>query len=145
LTEERSAEWQKAAGAFVSLTPRGELRGCIGTCMATQLHLGQEIIHNAVAAATADQRVPPITLDDLAEMDISVDALTAPEKIASDAQLDPKRYGVIVRSDKRGGVLLPDIPHLTCAEQQLATARRKAAIRPDEPAELYRSEVMRYH
>jgi AmmeMemoRadiSam system protein A len=145
LTNELSAEWQRPAGAFVSLTQRGALRGCIGTCLATQLSLVHEIIQNAVAAATADPRFPPITLDDLAEMDISVDVLTSPEKIDSDERLDPKRYGVIVRAGQRGGVLLPDIPQVTTAAQQLAITRRKAGIRPDEPVELYRFEVMRYH
>ena len=103
--------------------------------MATQLRLVQEIIQNAVAATSADSWVPPIRLD----------VLAAPEKIVSDALLDPKRYGVIVRSDKCGGVLLPDIPQVTSTAQQLASARRKAAIRPDEPVELSRFEVMRYH
>ena len=144
-TDELSIAWQTPAGAFVSLTQHGKLRGCIGTCMATQLSLVHEIIQNAVAAATADPRFPPIRLNDLAEMDISVDVLSPPEKIASDAQLDPRRYGVIVRSGTRRGVLLPDIPQVTTAAQQLAISHRKAGIRPDEPVELYRFEVMRYH
>jgi AMMECR1 domain-containing protein len=63
----------------------------------------------------------------------------------SDEQLDPKRYGVIVRSGKRGGVLLPDIPQVTTAKQQLTITRRQAGIRPDEPVEIYRFEAMRYH
>jgi MEMO1 family protein len=144
-TDEITAEWQRPAGAFVSLTQRGELRGCIGTCMATQLSLGQEIIQNAVAAATADPRFPPITLNDMEEMHICVDILTSPEKVEGTEQLDPVRYGVIVRAGTRGGVLLPDIPQVTTAEQQLAIARRKAGIRSDEPVEIYQFEVTRYH
>jgi AmmeMemoRadiSam system protein A len=142
---ELAAAWQRAAGAFVSLTQRGALRGCVGTCTPTQLHLGQEIIHNAVAAACADPRFAPVALDDLEEIDICVDVLTASEPVESDAQLDPKRYGVIVRAGTRGGVLLPDIPQVTTAEGQLAVARRKAGIRPDEAVEIYRFEVMRFH
>jgi AmmeMemoRadiSam system protein A len=144
-SDEPSAEWQRPAGAFVSLTRRGELRGCIGTCMATQLSLFQEIIQNAVAAATADPRFSPITLDDMKELDISVDILASPEKVEGTAQLDPRRYGVIVRAGGRRGVLLPDIAQVTTAEIQVAIARRKAGIRPDEPVELYRFGVTRFH
>jgi AmmeMemoRadiSam system protein A len=142
--EEISIEWQRPAGIFVSLKRQGELRGCIGTCVATQPNLVQEIIQNAVGAATADPRFPPVTLDDLENMAISVDVLTPPEKVGSEEQLDPKRYGVIVRAGEFGAVLLPDIPQVTTVEQQVAIARRKAGIRPDESVEIYRFEVTRY-
>jgi AmmeMemoRadiSam system protein A len=137
--------WQTPAGAFVSLTRRGELRGCIGTCVATQLSLFQEVIQNAVAAATADPRFTPITLDDMGEVDISVDILASPERVEGVDQLDPKRYGVIVHANGRRGVLLPDIAQVTTAEAQVAIARRKAGIGPDESVEIYRFEVTRYH
>jgi AmmeMemoRadiSam system protein A len=144
-TDAHAVEWQQPAGAFVSLKRHGELRGCIGTCVATQPSLVQEIIRNAVAAATADPRFLPVTLDDMEEIDISVDVLASPEKIDSEAQLDPKHYGVIVRAGDRGGVLLPDIAQVTTVESQVAIARRKAGIRPDELVEFYRFEVTRYH
>jgi AmmeMemoRadiSam system protein A len=143
--EEISIEWQRPAGIFVSLKRQGELRGCIGTCVATQPNLVQEIIQNAVGAATADPRFPPVTLDDLEDMAISVDVLTPPEKVEGEEQLDPKRYGVIVRAGEFGAVLLPDIPQVTTVEEQVAIARRKAGIRPDESVEIYRFEVTRYY
>jgi AmmeMemoRadiSam system protein A len=144
-TDELSAEWQRPVGAFVSLARHGELRGYIGPCLATHLHLGQAIIYHAGAAARTDPRFPSVALDDLTEVDISVDVLTAPEKVENNAQLDPKRYGVIVRVGTRGGVLLSDIPQVTTADQQLAIACRKAGIGSDEPVEIYRFEAMRYH
>jgi AmmeMemoRadiSam system protein A len=144
-TDELCIEWQRPAGAFVSLKRQGELRGCIGTCVATQPTLVQEIIQNAVGAATADPRFPPVTLDALEDIAISVDVLTPPEKVEGEEQLDPKRYGVIVRAGEYGAVLLPDIPQVTTVERQVAIARRKAGICPDEPVEIYRFEVTRYH
>jgi AmmeMemoRadiSam system protein A len=143
--DELTVEWQRPAGVFVSLKRHGELRGCVGTCVPTQPTVIQEIMQNAVAAAIADPRFPPVTLAEMAEMDISVDVLALPEKIDGEAQLDPKRFGVIVRAGGRGGVLLPDIPQVTTAELQVAITRRKAGIRPDEPVEIYRFEVIRYH
>jgi hypothetical protein len=142
---ELSLEWQRPAGAFVSLKHHGLLRGCIGTCLPTQPTLAQEIMLNAVGAATADPRFPPVTLDDMADMDISVDVLALPEKVDSEVQLDPQRFGVIVRSGERRAVLLPGIPQVTTATVQVAITRRKAGIRPDEPVEIYRFEVTRYH
>jgi AmmeMemoRadiSam system protein A len=138
-------EMCRQAGAFVSLTKRGKLRGCIGTCLPTQPTLAQEILRNAVVAAVADPRFPPLTLDELDEVEIAVDVLAPPEKVTDTAQLDPRRYGVIVRAAERVGVLLPDIPQVTSVEAQLAIARLKAGIRPDEPVDIYRFEVTRYH
>jgi AmmeMemoRadiSam system protein A len=142
---ELPSEWLKSAGVFVSLKHKGGLRGCVGTCLPTQPNLACEIIQNAVNAAIADPRFPPLTLVELDGVQISVDVLTSPEKVDGLAHLDPRRYGVIVRAGPHVGVLLPDIPEVTSAEQQVAIARRKAGIRPDEPVELYRFEVMRYH
>ena len=135
----------RSAGVFVSLKRHGELRGCVGTCVPTQPSLLQEIILNAVSAATVDPRFSPVRLDEMPEMDILVDVLTAPESVAGAEQLDPARFGVIVRSEERVGVLLPDIPQVTTVEQQMAVARRKAGIGPDESVEIYRFEVTRYH
>jgi AmmeMemoRadiSam system protein A len=143
--DEFPLELQNPAGAFVSLKQHGALRGCIGTCVPTQPNLVQEIIQNAVGAAIADPRFPPVTLHEMEEMDISVDVLASREKVDGVEQLDPKRYGVIVVAGGHGGVLLPDIPQVTTAEIQVAIARQKAGIRPDEPVEIYRFEVTRYH
>lgn len=133
------------AGVFVSLKSQGRLRGCIGTCLPTQPTVALEVLHNAVGAAIADPRFPPLTLDEVAVVEISVDVLTQPEPVIHTAQLDPKRYGVIVQAGAHVGVLLPDIPEITTVEQQLAIARLKAGIPPDEPAMIYRFEVSRYH
>jgi len=142
---ELAIEWRSPAATFVSLKRQGALRGCIGTCVATQPNVILEIIQNAVSAATADPRFPPVILDEMEGIDISVDILLPPERVENEAQLDPKRYGVIVRAGKRGGVLLPDIPQILTVERQMAIVRLKAGIRPDEPVELYRFEVMRHH
>jgi AmmeMemoRadiSam system protein A len=132
------------AGVFVSLKKHGALRGCIGTCIPTQPTLAQEIVRCAIGAAVADPRFPPLCLAELDEVAISVDILTPPEPIAGADQLDPARYGVIVRAGTRVGVLLPALPSITSAAQQLAIARRKGGIRPDEPVEIYRFAVARY-
>jgi aromatic ring-opening dioxygenase LigB subunit len=45
------------AGAFVSIHEEGALRGCIGTIGPTQRTLAEEVVHNAIEAATRDPRL----------------------------------------------------------------------------------------
>jgi len=136
--------FSRRAGGFVSLKKGGELRGCIGTVEPVRKNLAEEIIMNAVSAGLRDPRFPPVRLEELDEITFSVDVLMPPEKIESAAELDPARYGVIVRSGHRSGLLLPDIEGINTVEEQIAIARRKAGIGPHEPVELYRFEVHRY-
>ena len=138
-------EMAQPAGTFVSLHKGSALRGCIGTLEPTRPTVAEEIIQNAISAATRDPRFPPVQPDELAELDISVDVLTPAEPVASSDELDPKRYGVIVQSGWRRGVLLPDLEGVDTAEYQVSIARRKAGIGPQEPVQLYRFEVRRHH
>jgi len=144
--EELAPEMEKQAGAFVSIHKHGMLRGCIGTIEPTQDNVAHEVIQNAISAATRDPRFPPITPEELADLDIKVDVLGEPELVDGLEELDPKRYGVIVKSarDRRRGLLLPDLEGVDTVEYQVDVARRKAGIRSDEAIELYRFEVMRY-
>lgn len=132
------------AGAFVSLHKGTDLRGCIGTIGPTHETLADEIIHNAIQAATADPRFPPLSAEELGDLEISVDVLHEPEP-TSMAGLDPKRFGVIVSADWRRGLLLPDLDGVETTEQQVTIAMRKAGIGPRERVRLERFLVDRYH
>ncbi|NOY87572.1 MAG: AmmeMemoRadiSam system protein A [Deltaproteobacteria bacterium] len=137
-------EVQGRAGVFVSIKKSGRLRGCIGTLQPVTASVAEEVIENAVSAATRDPRFPPVTPDELDQIVISVDVLTSPEPIGNMSDLDPKKYGVIVRSRGKAGVLLPDLPGIDTAEEQVNIAMRKAGIGPGEPVDLFRFEVRRY-
>jgi AmmeMemoRadiSam system protein A len=126
------------AGVFVTLHSRGALRGCIGTIGPTEPTLAQEVIGNAISAATRDWRFTPVTPAELDDLTIDVSVLDPPEPIDSLAQLDPKRYGVIVQRSGRRGLLLPDIEGVDDVETQVAIARQKAGIGPHEPVKLQR-------
>ena len=132
------------AGAFVSIHKQGRLRGCIGTIAPTQKSLAEEIIRNAVSASSREPRFEPIRPDELPWLEISVDVLGEPEDIASQAELDVKRYGVIVTKGSRRGLLLPDLDGVDTAEEQISIARRKAGIGPEEKISLERFEVVRH-
>ena len=133
------------APCFVSLKTRdGDLRGCIGTIEAMQPSLAEEIVTNAIHAATRDPRFSEVTEDELANLRYSVDVLMRSEP-AEIEDLDPRVFGVIVE-DKEGrrGLLLPDIPGVESAQQQVEIASRKAGIRPGSPVQLSRFKVQRF-
>lgn len=143
--KEMTEEMKDKAGVFVSLHRGGQLRGCIGTFSPTTENVATEIIRNAIESSTRDPRFPPMTADELAGLEISVDVLSAPEPAKSTAELDAKKYGVIVKADWRRGLLLPDLEGVNTPEEQIAICRRKAGIGENEPVELFRFKVRRYH
>ncbi|MBP5728415.1 MAG: AmmeMemoRadiSam system protein A, partial [Clostridia bacterium] len=136
---------QNRAGVFVSIHKEGKLRGCIGTFLPTRENIAQEIISNAVSAATRDPRFDPVGPEELKWLEINVDVLSAPEKISGMEELDVRRYGVIVSSGSRRGLLLPDLDGVDTVEEQVDIARRKGGIRENEPITLERFEVVRHY
>ena len=134
---------KQKCGAFVSLKKFGKLRGCIGTFLPTTDSLAEEIIRNAVEAATQDPRFPRVREDELLDLDISVDVLSRPHK-ATKEELDPKKYGVIVIQGHKKGLLLPDLEGVDSVDYQLEIACEKAGISPLEEYEIERFEVKRY-
>jgi AmmeMemoRadiSam system protein B/AmmeMemoRadiSam system protein A len=144
LPEELNPEMKAKAGVFVSIHKEGNLRGCIGTFEPQEENVAGEIITNAISSATRDPRFNPITPEELKDLEYSVDVLTTPEPVADASQLDPKRYGVIVESGWRRGLLLPDLEGVDTVDYQIDICRQKAGIGPDEPVKLYRFEVKRY-
>ncbi len=136
--------YSRRAGAFVSIHKEGRLRGCIGTILPTEDSVAEEIIQNAISASTRDPRFEPIRPEELTLLEINVDVLGEPENIDSPDQLDVKRYGVIVSSGGRRGLLLPDLEGVDTVEDQIDIARRKAGIGPREKVKLQRFEVVRH-
>lgn len=134
---------QERAAAFVSLKKHGQLRGCIGTFLPSYKNLAEEIAHNARAAGLQDPRFAPVQAQELAEIEYSVDVLSRPEPCTR-AELDPKKYGVIVKSGSRRGLLLPDLAGVDTVEQQLQIACQKAGISAREAYKIERFEVKRY-
>ena len=141
---ELTPEMVERSGVFVSLKVGGLLRGCIGTYEPATANVAEEVITNAISSATRDPRFPPVTPDELGDLEYSVDVLTHPEPVKSQAELDPKRYGIIVESGKRKGLLLPDLEGVDTVIRQIEICRDKAGIPSREPVKLYRFEVKRY-
>lgn len=139
-----SPELSGKAGVFVSLKKMGNLRGCIGTFAPTANTVAAEVVKNAIAAATQDPRFHAVQVEELAEIEYSVDVLSPPEKISTIKDLDPKKYGVIVVQGMRRGLLLPDLEGVDTVEEQLRITKMKAGIWTDENLEIFRFTVTRY-
>jgi MEMO1 family protein len=139
-------ELNARAGCFVSIkTHDGQLRGCIGTIEPVTDMLAEEIIANAISAATSDPRFQPVRRDELPGLKYSVDVLSAPE-VCTIEDLDPSTYGVIVEDEKElyRGLLLPNLEGIKSATEQVEIASRKAGITPGTPVKISRFRADRY-
>jgi len=132
-------------GCFVTLKQDGQLRGCIGTTEPWQENLALEIQDNALAAGTQDPRFRPVRIDELDTLSITVDVLGELEKIAGPEELDPWRYGVVVRQRGKSGLLLPHLEGVDTVSDQISIAKQKAGILAQDSVDLWRFEVKRHY
>ena len=144
--EKLSELLNQRAACFVSIkTLDGDLRGCIGTIEPEKNTLAEELIANAISAATRDPRFPPVRADELSNLNYSVDVLLQPELVRLE-DLDPNVYGVIVEDQDgvRRGLLLPNLEGIDTAAKQVEIASRKAGIPPGTEVKLWRFRSERY-
>ncbi len=127
------------AGVFITVTQKGQLRGCIGTYLPTKDNIALEIIENALASASRDPRFEKISEEELPYLDYSVSILSKPEQVKNIEELDPEKYGILVRNfpeDKRlgikSGLLLPDLEGIETKQKQVILACYKAGIDPEK-------------
>ncbi|MCL1808862.1 MAG: AmmeMemoRadiSam system protein A [Clostridiales bacterium] len=132
------------AGVFVSIKKHGALRGCIGTISPVKKNIAEEICRNAVSAASEDPRFDSVQPSELDDLTYSVDVLAEPEPITSPSELDATKYGVIVSSGCKRGLLLPNLEGVDTVKQQIEIAKQKAGISKLEPCSLERFEVVRH-
>jgi len=136
----------RPSACFVCIKTLGrELRGCIGTVEPEKDTLAEEVIVNAIKAATCDPRFKPLSSDELPSLRYSVDVLGELEPAEFD-DLNPSVFGVIVtnRLGSRRGLLLPAIESVETTAQQISVAARKAGIDAAEPLKFYRFRTHRF-
>ncbi|MFA5248909.1 MAG: AmmeMemoRadiSam system protein A [Candidatus Paceibacterota bacterium] len=139
----------RKAGVFVTIEEKGDLRGCIGTYLPCHENVAVETIQNAVAAASQDYRFDPIDISELPYLKYTVSILNRPDPVRNLEELDPKIYGVIVKSSKgngeKTGLLLPGLEGIDRADDQLAIACQKAGIDSEkEQIKIYKFTVEKY-
>lgn len=98
-----------AAGAFVTLRKRGQLRGCIGTFDTSRGLI--ETIRTMAVSAAHDPRFAhcPIGAAEFADIDIELSILSPLERIQNPLDFELGRHGILVRSGVHSGCFLPDV------------------------------------
>lgn len=125
---------------FVTIKRNGELRGCIGS-VRPQRSLGEDVVINAVAAATRDPRFPPMARSELGKIEIEVSLLSPAEFVEFSGEdellgkLRPGIDGLVLFSGCRSATFLPQVwEQLPEPRMFLAALKQKAGLAPDRPA-----------
>lgn len=152
----------KRAGIFITIEKDGKLRGCIGTYLPTRVNIAQEIIRNAISAATRDHRFSSISERELPSLSYTIYILGYPEPVKDTKELDPKKFGIVVRTGPlafpneenvvfngvvphKTGLLLPNLEGVDTVEQQISIACQKGGIDPtEEKLIIYKFTVEKY-
>jgi len=99
---------EQHGGIFVTLHRRGRLRGCIG-------HItGKESLIDAVReqarnAALRDPRFPPVTAEEIDELEIEISVLTPLVEVAAPEEIEIGRHGVVLERSGHRAVFLPQV------------------------------------
>ncbi len=104
----RDPALEKPAAAFVTLTRKGKLRGCVGYS-GPLYPLHQTISRCARSAASEDYRFQPVQRDELSELRISISVLSPLEKADNLENIVVGRDGLLVVDSERRGLLLPQV------------------------------------
>ena len=128
-------EWLRRPGAsFVTLRLEEELRGCIGSVEARR-GLGDDVTHNARAAAYRDPRFPPVARDEWPRLQVEVSLLSPREPLAAAseaealAQLRAGVDGIYLEYGGQSATFLPQVwSNLPEPLVFLEELRRKAGL-----------------
>ena len=134
------------AGAFVTLIENGELRGCIGSFLAT-LPLADIVQSMAVAASTEDPRFEAVKLSDIDKLKIEISVLTPMKKIKSIDEIVLGKHGIYIKKGNQSGTFLPQVAtetHWTKEEFLGHCSQDKAFIGWDgwKDADIYTYEAL---
>ncbi len=99
----------KKQGAFVTLNKNGQLRGCIGQIVPSDLPLWQVVREMAVAACSEDDRFNPVSAEELDGLEYEVSVLSTPEPIDDWRKIELGKHGVILGQGGNRGVFLPQV------------------------------------
>lgn len=126
-----------ARATFVTITKSGNLRGCVGTCLAEQ-PLVKDVAANAFAAAFRDSRFAPVSRKEIGALDISISLLSQPRSVAAKSEADllarlrPGIDGLIIGEGRRRAVFLPEVwESLASPREFLAHLKLKAGLARD--------------
>jgi AmmeMemoRadiSam system protein A len=137
----RSPDWKASdfddtlrqpAGAFVTLTRDGDLRGCIGSIQAVE-PLYKAVASSAISAAFRDPRFPPLSPGELDHLELEISVMGPIERVANIEDIVVGRDGLIISRGPYAGLLLPQVATDYGWDRQtfLEQTCRKAGLPPD--------------
>lgn len=128
---------QQPGASFVTLNKDGQLRGCIGSLEAYQ-PLVNDVAYNAYAAAFNDPRFPPVSEDELDQLEFHISVLTpaVPMEFESEQdlleQIRPGIDGLVLEDGVHRGTFLPAVwESLPDKINFLRHLKQKAGLPPD--------------
>jgi AmmeMemoRadiSam system protein A len=131
-------------GVFVTIYDlEKNLRGCIGHITPICQTLAEEVAECARAAAFEDPRFPPLKPHELESVRFEISLLGPLSPAENLAQLDAKRFGIVVSAGFKRGLLLPNLDGVDTVDMQIDIARRKAGIGNHEIITIQKFEIER--
>jgi len=103
------------AACFVTLNKAGRLRGCILDSFVPHEPIYENVMRNVLLAATHDARFPPVTADELPEIEIEISVLGRSYPIGYEdpadlvSSLRPGIDGVILTTSSGSSTYLPQV------------------------------------
>jgi uncharacterized protein len=130
--EDADETLRKPAGAFVTLTRDGDLRGCIGSIRAAE-PLYKAVASSAISAAFRDPRFPPLRPGELEQLVLEISVMGPIERVTNIEDIAVGRDGLIISRGAYAGLLLPQVATEYGWDRQtfLAQTCRKAGLPPD--------------
>jgi len=101
-------ELRRPAGAFVTLTKNGDLRGCIGSIRAME-PLYRAVASSAISAALRDPRFFPLRKDELPHVELEISVMGPIEQVHDVNAIEVGRDGLIISRGRFAGLLLPQV------------------------------------
>lgn len=117
------------AGAFVTLTKSGSLRGCIGYIISDR-PLFETVCDAAVQASQNDPRFPSVRQSEIKNLSIEISVLSEPFPLNNYDEIEIGKHGLILEEKGRRGLLLPQVPieHHMNREQYLDAICQKSGF-----------------
>lgn len=139
---EKHPIFKSHAGAFVTLTQQGVLRGCIGYIVSDQ-PLFKTICEAAVQASQNDPRFQQVHQSEIKNLSIEISILSEPFPLKSYDEIEIGKHGLILEEEGRRGLLLPQVPveHNMNRDQYLDSICRKSGF----PADYWRTKQLKLY
>jgi AmmeMemoRadiSam system protein A len=105
---DRGGALESPHGAFVTIHCRGDLRGCLGRLDPDE-PLADTVAQLAASATDSDPRFAPLRQDELDALEVEISVLTPEREVASVAEIEVGRHGLMIEQGSRRGLLLPQV------------------------------------